>query len=332
MMMPLSVEIIHSLIDANRLQIAEKALRELILEQGASSELCGCSIRICLLRGKNDEALDLISNLLKKDPEDAEATWYLPQVLNALGRGDEALALIEQLLSRKPEEPFLHALKAQILWSAASVPSAQVKASVDQALRLKPDHPLARVIEFAIARNDRQPGGMIGVVKEMTRLSPESESTAEILAQYISDTRSEGMDALLELVRRFPQNLRIRNAVLNGFVIRNPLIRFLTADGWLDRYLNFFSGRHRQRETSRARIQAHAIAFFPLLGSTAFLFFYLAFIKAGNEIWFFLALWLLSVVSWGVAALRASLIIQATRGLKMYYARRGLPSLGKFRK
>ena len=65
--------------------------------------------------GDNEQALEQVNHLLKKDPDFVKAMIVKGRILNKLGRGDEAEQMLADAVKRHPERPGLRLLYARVL-------------------------------------------------------------------------------------------------------------------------------------------------------------------------------------------------------------------------
>jgi tetratricopeptide (TPR) repeat protein len=120
------------------LPAAEHAYRRLMAAEPAPTfaprHLCGL---VCAQQQRYDEALALIGQALRVNPNVAEALSNYGNVLRALGRFDEALASYDRALALRPD-PTVHNNRAIVLANLLRLEDAL--AGFSAALALKPDY------------------------------------------------------------------------------------------------------------------------------------------------------------------------------------------------
>ena len=129
---------------AGRLAAAEKIYRQVLREQPNHADALQLLGIVAGQRGDADTAIDLIRRSIRVNPEHPGAYRNLAPLLAHKGRFDEAIAAYRKFLERRPDSAEIHRDLGAALQACGRLDEAF--ASISRAVELKPD--------FAIAQND----------------------------------------------------------------------------------------------------------------------------------------------------------------------------------
>lgn len=246
--MPVPPEAIQDFLSNNQLSLAEKSLREAYRETDNPAEYHDPQMRLLLKQGKAKEAFQFAQELLRSNPNDKVAHWYLPQILTLQGRYEEAVEGLNSLIAKgNSHEAFLWAYKANLYWNHLEVPVEKIQESLKKALEIDPSNDLAQNIEYEIAHDLNDTNKMAEIIRSITQ-GGQKILKARVLARHIAETCPEDLAGVQSLLRQFPQDSEIRNWVIECQVNRFFLIRFIRRWKWSAKLID-----EKIRETGKER-------------------------------------------------------------------------------
>ncbi len=116
--------------------------------------------KVMLKQGKNEDAWQMLRNLMREEPENIEVNAMLSQAAFATGRDNQAISAIERVVELQPDNPALRLALAKAYARAGD--QAASGAEMREALRLDPNiadkgqqEDLAKAAKSAASRYDR---------------------------------------------------------------------------------------------------------------------------------------------------------------------------------
>jgi arylsulfatase A-like enzyme/Tfp pilus assembly protein PilF len=170
--------------DLGRYADSERELRAALVQTPEDDSRLTISLAETLIaEHRLDEAGQLISSVLAKQPRDPEALGAKGRLLLAQGRAADAITYLEQATSTSDPEPFIELARGQM---QAGQP-ARARDAAEEALRRSPGHPWAMaVLGAALVRGGQPTAGVDYLHRAMT---------AGPRRPIVWDSLAEGFDA-----------------------------------------------------------------------------------------------------------------------------------------
>lgn len=131
-----------------------------------------------LLLGRIDSAERLLAEILARHPGNLEARLQAASAMSRRGRNDDALAIIDQVLHEVPDHALAHEYRARILWSRNEIDRAN--RALHRAIAADPMSLSAGLLLASIAR-DRDRGDLKDASAAYDRVLALYRSEAEVL-------------------------------------------------------------------------------------------------------------------------------------------------------
>ncbi|MCX7036535.1 MAG: tetratricopeptide repeat protein [Proteobacteria bacterium] len=168
---------------AERRGDSERALRayQMLDEAGIGLQARAGAARVILKAGKRSEALALLEDYARRNPDAAiEAVNTRANLLAGEGDFATALADINAALQRYPAHPSLGFQRANLLERAGRLREAE--AALDQLLRARPDDPgLANALGFTLADHNRSLDRAEKLIRQALAISPDNPAIQDSL-------------------------------------------------------------------------------------------------------------------------------------------------------
>lgn len=125
-------------------------------------------IEVMVKQNKKDEAQQLVADILKEDPKDAEAIAIRASLSLLTGTREQlqsAISDLQSVVSRMPENPVVRYNLGKALLAQGNVQAARIQ--FEEAIKIRPDYVLPRITLSQVYLQNREYGKVVQMAQEV---------------------------------------------------------------------------------------------------------------------------------------------------------------------
>ncbi len=214
---------LERLLEVGRVDDARELVGGLLAEAPNDPDLHWYAARAALLNGDVDEGRRQIEAALGSDPGHFGARFLLFRIEMHTGRGAEAEQLVTDLIREQPEDADLLTEYADLMIQTLHLDKA--RALTDEALRLEPDNRSARITDVLLSTIEGQRSRAGTQLTRLVRENPDARDVAYTLLQNLTENgRSrEALVLCQEMMQSDPGNQNLVDLAIALRVQTHPL-------------------------------------------------------------------------------------------------------------